>query len=123
MTRSLKTVQDAFEEERDGILFNSFSIDPGRDHPGRLKIYAQKFSIATDNWQFLTGDKKDIYKLARNGFRIVATDGDGGPNDFIHSEKLVLIDRQRRIRGYYDGTNLEDVNNLIHDIKKLQHEN
>jgi protein SCO1/2 len=121
MTNSLKRVQDAFSH--DDILINSFSIDPERDDSKRLSIYAQKFSINTDNWQLLTGDKKEIYKLARNGFMIVATDGDGGPDDFIHSEKLVLIDKHRRIRGYYDGTSQKEVSNLIFDIKKLQHEN
>ena len=53
---------------------------------------------------------------------IVATDGDGGPEDFIHSEKLVLIDKQKRIRGYYNGTSDADINKLIQDIKKLKHE-
>ena len=121
MTNSLKRVQDAFSND-DDILINSFSIDPERDDPERLRIYAQKFSIDTDNWHLLTGDKKEIYKLARNGFMIVATDGDGGPDDFIHSEKLVLIDKHRRIRGYYDGTNQQEVSNLISDIQKLQYE-
>ncbi|HET9276717.1 MAG TPA: SCO family protein [Flavitalea sp.] len=123
MTGSLKSVQYAFREDGSDILINSFSIDPERDNPGRLRSYAEKFSINNHNWQLLTGDKSEIYKLARNGFMIVATDGDGGPEDFIHSEKLVLIDKQKRIRGYYDGTNLKEVNNLIHDIKKLRHEN
>jgi len=123
LTSSLKRVQNAFAENKNGILINSFSIDPQRDDPGRLKRYAKKFAINTHNWHLLTGAKKEIYKLARNGFMIVATDGDGGPDDFIHSEKLVLIDYQKRIRGYYDGTNSKEVNNLIHDIKKLQHEN
>ena len=123
MTSSLRKVQNAFREEENDILINSFSIDPERDDPARLKNYAEKFSINTHNWHLLTGEKKEIYKLARNGFMIVATDGDGGPEDFIHSEKLVLIDKHRRIRGYYDGTNPKEVNNLIHDIKKLQHEN
>ena len=53
---------------------------------------------------------------------IVATDGDGGPNDFIHSEKLVLVDKQKRIRGYYDGTSGQEVDQLIEDIKKLKNE-
>ena len=97
--------------------------DPERDNPERLRSYVNKFSINTNNWQLLTGTKTEIYRLARNGFMIVATDGDGGPEDFIHSEKLVLIDKQRRIRGYYNGTNSAEVNNLINDIKKLQHEN
>ena len=66
--------------------------------------------------------KEEVDKLARNGFMIVATDGDGGPEDFIHSEKLVLIDKQKRIRGYYNGTSDADINKLIQDIKKLKHE-
>lgn len=121
MTTSLKKVQKAFAENE--ILISSFSVDPERDNTEQLKWYSGKFGINTANWQLLTGDKKDIYKLARNGFMIVATDGDGGPNDFIHSEKLVLVDKQKRIRGYYDGTSEKEVNTLIQDIKKLKHEN
>ena len=79
-------------------------------------------NIDNSNWHLLTGDKKEIYRLARNSFFIVATDGDGGPADFIHSEKLVLIDKQKRIRGYYEGTNEREVQRLIHDIKKLREE-
>jgi Uncharacterized protein SCO1/SenC/PrrC, involved in biogenesis of respiratory and photosynthetic systems len=120
MTNSLKRVQDAFAA--DDILIRSFSVDPERDDPKQLQAYAGKFGIETSNWSLLTGDKKQIYKLARNGFMIVATDGDGGPNDFIHSEKLVLVDKQKRIRGYYDGTSEQEVNMLIRDIKKLKHE-
>ena len=123
MTNNLRLVQDAFTEEGEKLLISSISIDPERDDPGRLRVYARKFAVNTKNWQLLTGPKPEIYKLARNGFMIVATDGDGGPEDFIHSEKLVLVDRQRRIRGYYDGTNRREVNKLIHDIKKLQNEN
>ena len=79
--------------------------------------------IDNGNWDLLTGDKKELYKLARNSFMIVATDGDGGPDDFIHSEKLVLIDKQKRIRGYYQGTSEKATEQLIHDIKKLKDEN
>lgn len=121
MTNSLKRVQKAFSGD-EAILINSFSIDPERDDPRRLKKYAEKFSINTSNWHLLTGSKQEIYKLARNGFMIVATDGDGGDDDFIHSEKLVLIDTHKRVRGYYDGTNQQEVNKLIFDIKKLRHE-
>jgi protein SCO1/2 len=121
MTKSLKRVQK--ECRKDEVLINSFSIDPERDDPARLQQYVEKFAIDTDNWNLLTGDKKEIYRLARNGFMIVATDGDGGLDDFIHSDRLVLVDRQKRIRGYYDGTNEKEVGKLIHDIKKLTHEN
>jgi protein SCO1/2 len=98
-------------------------VDPERDNPGVLKNYAQRMKIETGNWDLLTGTKKDIYRMARNSFLAVATDGDGGPEDFIHSEKLVLIDKQKRIRGFYTGTSDQEVKQLIIDIKKLLHEN
>lgn len=122
MTNSLKKVQQIFLEDT-AIFFNSFTVDPERDSFPELKKYVGKFSIDNRNWDLLTGDKKDIYRLARNSFMIVATDGDGGPGDFIHSEKLVLVDTQKRIRGYYDGTSEKEVNQLVSDIKKLKHEN
>lgn len=121
MTKNLKKVQETFSDDSQ-ILFNSISIDPERDSAARLKKYAGQYNIDTKNWSLLTGDKKDIYKMARNSFMIVATDGDGGPDDFIHSEKLVLIDTKKQIRGYYDGTSTKEVNQLIKDIKKLKHE-
>ncbi len=122
MTKSLKAVQEAFKNDT-GIFFNSFTVDPESDSFPQLKIYAGRFNIDNHNWDLLTGSKKDIYKLARNSFMVVATDGDGGPGDFIHSDKLVLVDQQKRIRGYYDGTSHEEVTQLIVDIKKLKNEN
>ena len=70
----------------------------------------------------MTGEKKDLYGFARKGLFIIATDGDGGPDDFIHSEKLVLIDKHQHIRGYYDGTSDSEVNQLIKDIQRLKKE-
>ncbi len=121
LTNSLKRVQEFYKGE-DEIIFNSFTVDPERDSTAQLKKYAIQFKLDTHNWNLLTGDKKEIYKLARNSFMLVATDGDGGPQDFIHSENLVLIDKQKRIRGYYAGTNDKEVNQLINDIKKLKDE-
>ena len=121
LTNSIQTVQKNFNSDS-GILFNSFSVDPERDSISVLKEYTKRFALDTHNWHLLTGDKKEIYKLARNSFMIVATDGDGGPEDFIHSEKLVLIDKQKKIRGYYSGTDAVEVNQLIADIKKLKNE-
>ena len=103
------------------LVITSFTVDPERDSVGRLREYAAKFDIKK-NWHLLTGDKKLLYRLARNSFLITATDGDGGPGDFIHSDKLVLIDAQKRIRGFYDGTDEADVNHLIADLKKLAEE-
>lgn len=121
LTKSLKRVQETYKGENE-IMFNSFTVDPERDSVAQLKKYAAQFNLVTHNWNLLTGNKKEIYKLARNSFMLVATDGDGGPDDFIHSENLVLIDKQKRIRGYYAGTSDKEVNQLIRDIKKLQHE-
>ncbi|HZI52781.1 MAG TPA: SCO family protein [Chitinophagaceae bacterium] len=119
MTGNLKKVSKTFEKDK-SIFISSFSIDPERDNVKQLKKYADKSKIETDNWDLLTGSKNDIYKLARNSFMIVATDGDGGPDDFIHSERLVLIDTQKRIRGYYNGTSDKETKQLISDIKTLK---
>lgn len=121
MTKSLKRVQDAYRVDKD-IIITSFTVDPESDSASALNEYAKKYGVSDDRWHLLTGDKKEIYRLARNGFKIVATDGDGGPGDFIHSEKLVLLDRTQRIRGYYDGTSEKEVNKLLKDIKKLRNE-
>jgi protein SCO1 len=122
MTKNLQRVQQHFDGNNN-ILINSFTIDPERDSVGQLKTYSVARGLNNKNWYLLTGSKKEIYRLARKSFMVVATDGDGGPDDFIHSEKFVLIDKQKRIRGYYEGTNSSEVDQLILDIKKLQDEN
>jgi protein SCO1/2 len=101
------------------ILISSFTVDPERDSVGKLKLYADRMGIGS-NWHLLTGDKIELYRFARKELMIVATDGDGGPADFIHSEDLVLIDPLKRIRGYYKGSDEAEVNRLIRDIDKLK---
>ena len=118
MMKQLKRVQ-AYGNKN--ILINSFSVDPERDSVEKLKIYATKLETG-ENWYLLTGDKKELYRFARKDLMIAATDGDGGPDDFIHSENLVLIDLQKRIRGYYKGTDADEVTRLIKDIQKLSNE-
>lgn len=122
MTNNLKEIRNAYKED-ESVLISSFTVDPENDNAEVLKTYAEKFGIDNSGWKLLTGDKKEIYKLARNSFFITATDGDGGPGDFIHSENLVLLDQQQRIRGYYDGTSSNSTTQLIQDIKKLKNEN
>lgn len=121
MTRNLIEINNIFLGDPDVELF-SVSVDPVHDNPSALRRYIKRFKIDTRKWQFVTGPKKDIYMLARNAFSVVATDGDGGPSDFIHSDKLVLLDAKRNIRGYYAGTDKNDINRLEADIKKLKHE-
>ena len=121
MTASLKRVSEVYNDGE--VKISSFTVDPERDDPKKLTAYIKKFNLPVQNWDLLTGSKKEIYKLARNSFMLVATDGDGGPGDFIHSENLVLVDKKKRIRGYYDGTSNKEVDQLIIDIKKLKNEN
>lgn len=116
MMKQLLRVQAALGEE---VRMLSFTVDPAHDDPNILNQYATKHGI---HWQLITGDKPSLYRLARNGFRLIATEGDGGPTDFIHSDQLVLLDGQSRIRGYYEGTDAAAVDMLIHDIKQLKHE-
>ena len=121
MTNNLKKIQEAFNNDT-SVLINSFSIDPERDSSKRLAEYARKFNVNRNGWNFLTGSKQEIYLLARKGFYITATDGDGGPGDFIHSDKLILVDKEGRIRGYYEGIEPSAIPQLIKDIKKLEKE-
>lgn len=120
MIRNLKKVQQLYAGDEE-LMINSFTVDPERDSVGQLLEYATRMDIQK-NWQLITGSKKDIYKLARKSFLVVATDGDGGPDDFIHSELLILIDKQKRIRGFYNGTVSGEVDDLLRDINRLKRE-
>lgn len=115
---NLTKVQKEFAQRKDFKML-SFSVDPERDSVARLEEYAQQLGIQTPQWHLLTGDKKLLYRFARNQLFLTATDGDGGPDDFIHSDKIALIDRTGHIRGYYDGTNSKDIQQLIKDIRKI----
>lgn len=121
MMKRVVTVQKKFINDSE-IAFVSFTVDPETDTAQRLKWYAENFGINTSQWNLLTGNKKEIYKLARNSFFLTAADGDGGANDFIHSDQVVLVDKDKLIRGYYDGTDDKAVTQLIHDITKLENE-
>jgi len=76
--------------------------------------------VVDSKWNLVTGDKKQIYELARKSYLAVKTDGDGGPYDMIHTENFILVDKEKRIRGFYDGTNREEISKLLEDIKTLE---
>ncbi len=118
MTSNMLRVQQKFKDRPD-LFFISHTVDPDRDSAEALLEYALKVHADTSNWFFVTGDKKALYEQARRGYLIPAQEGDGGPEDFIHSEKLVLVDKNRHIRGFYDGTSVSSVDSLIEDIKVL----
>ena len=122
MSANLAELQRSISDMAD-VEILSFTVDPERDNPERLKNYAERFEAKGDQWHFLTGEKVDLYRLARNGFFLSATEGDGGPYDFIHSENFVLVDRGGRLRGFYDGTKTANIGQIINDIQKLRKSN
>ena len=118
MTENMFYIQEKTINEK--ILLASFSVTPKIDSVAQLKKYAIKKGVDDKKWNLLTGDKKEIYELARKSYLVAKDDGDGGKYDMIHTENFVLIDKERRIRGFYDGTNIEEMDKLLDDIKILQ---
>ncbi len=104
------------------IKLLSFSVTPDIDTPKVLKAYAQQKGVNDIRWNLLTGDKIEIYNLARRSYLVVQEDGNGDEHDMIHTENFVLIDKQRRIRGYYNGTQREDMDQIRADIDILRQE-
>lgn len=121
MTSNLRTVFYAHEDKVD-LAFISHSVTPEIDTPPVLRRFASNKGVLSPKWHFVTGDKKLIYKLARKDYFAAVTEGDGGDDDFVHSENLILIDKEKRIRGIYDGTSFDDIDQLIEDIEILHKE-
>lgn len=119
MSSEMERVDDAFKDNP-FVQIYSISIDPEFDTQEVLDSYAQKH-LASFKWHFLSGDKETTYQLARCGFILPTFDGYGVPEDFVHSDKFVLIDEFGRIRGYYSGTTREEVDRLILETKILLH--
>lgn len=107
-------------QEDESVHFLSHSVTPQIDSVSVLANYAETFEANSERWWLLTGEKSHIYKLARRSYFAVLDEGDGGLQDFIHTENVVLIDTKGRLRGYYDGTASKDISRLISDIAKLQ---
>jgi protein SCO1/2 len=125
MNEQMKRIQSAYLRDTNVVIL-SFTVDPENDTPKVLKAYANAHDAAAGKWFFLTGDKESIYKLARKSFFLLKpaeakNQGDVG-SDFIHTNNFVLIDENKQIRGYYDGTNRNEVDELIEDITILQKE-
>jgi len=126
LNSQVNRVADAFTNDSN-IHFISISVDPKFDQPSILKSYSAQFDTPNKNWHFLTGEKKDIYQLILKGFHVPLADASEydqaikNPDEtFIHSERLVLVDKEGVIRGFYDGTDRKEVDRLIVEIKVLQ---
>ena len=118
MTDNLLKVQEKIKNNHNVMLL-SHSVTPKIDSVTQLKKYAIEKGVIDKKWNLVTGDKKEIYELARKSYLAVKEDGDGGPFDMIHTENFILVDPDRRIRGFYDGTDLEEIQRLLEELEIL----
>ena len=116
MTANMADIQQIIKGD-DEVMLLSHSVTPEIDSVPQLKKYALEKGVIDAKWNLVTGDKKQIYELARKSYLAVLTDGDGGPYDMIHTENFILVDKERRIRGFYDGTSSDEVAQLLEDLK------
>ncbi len=123
MTSTLEHVASAYPNN-ENVKFISHTVDPEIDSVSVLLAYAKKHNANNKQWYFVTGDKKQLYQVAREMYLLPNIEpGDGGQDDFIHSQYLVLVDKKKQIRGFYDGTSINDEKKLIVDIANLLNEN
>lgn len=118
MTKNMADIQKEIMNDRD-IMLLSHSVTPEIDTVAQLKRYAIEKGVNDKKWNLVTGDKKQIYDLARKSYLAVKSQGD---NDYgmVHTENFMLIDKERRIRGFYDGTKKEDIEKLLEDLETLK---
>jgi protein SCO1 len=121
MKTQMKRVYDSVLTD-DDILILSHTIDPEYDTVGKLRDFAERLEVKSSKWHFVTGDKDSIYNIAQTSYFATAMEDRSEADGFIHSGAFLLIDKQRRIRGKYDGTKEDDVNRLLADIRKLKGE-
>jgi protein SCO1/2 len=121
MNTQMGRVQDSFKNDSE-IIFLSHTVNPINDTIEVLAEYALKYGAIKNKWHLLTGEKSKLYDIGKKSYLINAVEDDGSEEGFIHSEFLLLIDKQKRIRGTYDGTDSIMVNKLIEDIKLLKTE-
>lgn len=119
MTKNMAVIQNELQDDQE-VLLLSHSVTPEIDSVEQLKKYALEKGVDDKKWNLVTGDKKEIYELARKSYLAVKTDGNGGPFDMIHTENFILVDKERRIRGFYDGTKTEDIEKLMEDLEILK---
>jgi len=118
MTKNMLEIQKRLKN--DTVLLLSHSVTPEIDSVPQLKKYAVEKGIDDRIWNLVTGNKKQIYELARKSYMAVKTDGDGGSYDMIHTENFILVDKKSQVRGFYDGTKMEDVEKLMDDLDILK---
>lgn len=118
MHRNMKTIFDKYKDNKE-VMFLSYTIDFKYDKPSVLKKYAQKLGTDVPQWQFLYGNKEEVYKLAEKDYLVAVQEDSNATDGYVHQGWLVLIDKHKRIRGAYDGTKTEEVEKLKNDINIL----
>lgn len=121
MTDHMLQIQEELKDDPE-VLLLSHTVIPNADSVPQLKKYAVEKGINDEKWNLVTGDKKQIYNLARKSYLAAKSEGDGGPFDMIHTENFVLVDKKNRIRGFYDGTNPDAIKDLLYDLSILKKE-
>jgi protein SCO1/2 len=106
-------------KERDDVRLLSHSIDPDFDTPSVLKDYAARLHVTSPKWNLLTGDKAKIYQLGQKSYLVSAQEDPAEAGGFVHSGAFILVDKNRHVRGIYDGTVEAEVNHLLEDIENL----
>ena len=120
MTKNMFSLQEKLKTKYPEVKLLSYSVTPEIDTIEQLKRYAIENKVDDKIWNLVTGDKKEIYNLARKSYLVVQNDGNGGPHDMIHTENFMLIDKKRQIRGFYDGTDDLEIDRLLSDIEILK---
>lgn len=123
MKSQMLRVYEAFRDN-DEVLLLSHTIDPEYDTVALLKDYAERLGVMDEKtkWHFVTGEKEDIYEIGQNEYMVTAMEDEDEPGGFLHSGAFILVDKERRVRGIYDGTKEMEVNRLIKDIPLLLEE-
>ena len=121
MTDHMLEIQEKLKNDEE-ILLLSHTVIPAHDSVPVLRKYADEKGVIDDKWNLVTGEKKEIYDLARKSYLAAKSDGDGGMFDMIHTENFILVDKQKRIRGFYDGTDVDAIEELLQDIEILKRE-
>ena len=121
MNRHLDRVYALHKNDPD-VLILSHTVDPETDSVPVLLSYARQHGVNNHNWLFVTGKKKELYEMARKGYLLDAGEAPSEGEDFVHTQNFALVDKERHIRGYYDGTDSADVERLIKEITRLKNE-
>ncbi len=121
MSQQMQRVQQVFQRE-DELLFLSHTVDPERDSVETLKQYAEAYQAQTGKWHLVTGKKEALYHMGIKNYLVSVDEDQNVPEGFLHSAAFVLVDKEKHIRGMYNGTEKEDVDRLIQDIRILLRE-